>query len=111
MLRNKDLYTITCEKCGSIFYSDKKRAKLCEGCKKKNMIERNRRQSKNNKKPKIKETFLTNAIPIRQYTAIIERYNQQHGTYYTYGQFVSLVGLGKINISKEIKNARLSAQE
>lgn len=100
MLRNNDLYEITCEKCGITFYSDKKRTKLCDGCKRANKNERNRIQNNQNKKPKIKETFLSDGIPIREYTAKIERYNKQHGTKYTYGQFTALVSAGKIEFKE-----------
>ncbi len=37
-------------------------------------------------------------VPIRELTAIIEKYNTQHGTHYTYGQFVSLVHNKKIEL-------------
>ena len=39
---------------------------------------------------------LPDSIPLREYTAVIKRYNEKHGTRYTYGQFELMRFIGKI---------------
>lgn len=53
------------------------------------------------KKPKAKK-IKTDGIPLREFTAIIEKYNREHKTHYTYGQFTMLLHNGSI-AAKEIE--------
>ena len=63
------------------------------------------------KKSKKKGFALAEDISITDYVKIIKRYNETHGTSYTYGQFIQKVNDGDIDIKKELRNARLSAQK
>ncbi len=63
------------------------------------------------KKVKKKGFTLAEDISITDYVKIIVRYNQKYKTSYTYGQFIQKVNDGDIDIKKEIRNARLSAQK
>ena len=58
---------------------------------------------KSQNEPENKEKFhrvRPDSVPIRAYVAEIEKYNREHGTSYTYGQFESLVHNGKIKIER-----------
>lgn len=100
MIEEKELYTKICCECGFEFETESKRVKLCNDCRKKKSAQKSREQNKQFKKPKINVRTVNDGISLRQYTAIIERYNRQHGTSYTYGQFTALVGAGEIKLEE-----------
>ncbi len=100
MTEEKELFTKICMECGFEFETESKRVKLCDICRKKKSAQNRKEQNKQFKKPKANIRTVKDAIPIREYTAIIEQYNRQHGTSYTYGQFSALVSVGKIKLGK-----------
>lgn len=100
MSEEKKLYVKICMDCGLEFKTEQKRAKLCEACRAKKSVEKSREQNKQFKKPKAKALSLKDGIPIREYTAIIEQYNREHRTSYTYGQFTALVSVGEIKLEE-----------
>ena len=100
MTEEKEIYTKICCDCGLEFETESKRTRFCDDCKRKKSAKKSREQSKQFKKPKIKASAVKDGIPIREYTAIVERYNKQHGTSYTYGQFSVLVEAGKIKLEE-----------
>ncbi len=111
MLRSKELFVKSCKRCEKTFRTDKEGAKVCPVCQEKALKEyqkkyreehkdkakEHRERYKSLKKEKFHRT-VPNTTPIRELTAIIEKYNIQHGTRYTYGQFVSLVHNKKIEL-------------
>lgn len=108
MLRSKDLYTKTCKDCKKTFRTESNHTRLCPTCKKAHDAETKRRkreyENEQSKKP-IRQVFhrvLPETIPIREFTAIIERYNRKHNTRYTYGQFQLMMFYGKIS-NKDLK--------
>lgn len=106
MLRSKDLYQKKCKDCNLIFRTNNENATVCPSCKQKAQREYQKAYRESHKKElkeyrekfkKIKtKTQTLEAIPLREYTAIIENYNKKHKTKYTYGQFTLLLYLGKI---------------
>ena len=100
MEENGNVYIRTCKHCGQKFETTGRRTQLCDVCKSKRKTENTKRQNSLYKKPKVKDHILKDGISLREYTAIIERYNQKHRTSYTYGQFTSLVRAGKIRLSQ-----------
>ena len=106
-----ELYRRKC-KCGRKFYSESKLARLCPLCKgehKKVSWQKNNENCKKliveNPKP------MPVNISLPEMMALIRYYNAAYKTNYSYGQFVSQVYFGKIDLKKVIKNARLSAQK
>ena len=97
MLRSKDLYQKKCKDCNLIFRTDNDKVTVCPSCKHK--AEREYQKAYREQLKKIKKQTLE-AIPLREYTAIIENYNKKHKTNYTYGQFTLLVNCGKINFKE-----------
>ena len=98
-----ELFEKVCRQCGKVFRTDNERVRICLSCKKYNKRLDVKQRVEMLKKPKVKNNFLAKTIPIREYSRIIERYNQRHNTRYTYGQFEALVNQGKIDILEEIK--------
>ena len=79
-----------CRNCGRQFRTQSKNRTLCDWCKAEKLYNPNK--YKNNKQNEANR-------PIINYTGIVVRYNQKHGTNYSYGQFVSLDHTKKIKIS------------
>lgn len=113
MLRSKDLYQKKCKDCNLIFRTDNDKVTVCPSCKQKAQREYQKAYRESHKKEikeyrarfkKIRKTALKNNItiniPLREFTAIIERYNKKHKTHYTYGRFVSLVHSGVIKLGE-----------
>ena len=100
MNEEKELYSKICMDCGFEFKTEQKRAKLCDICRKKKSVQNSKEQNKQFKKPKVNVRTVKDSIPIREYTAIIEQYNREHGTRYTYGQFTALVSVGEIKLGE-----------
>ena len=82
MLRTKNLYERTCTKCNKVFRTDKKTASVCPSCQKAE-FKSYRREAEEKSKRKTKEKTLS----LRECAAIIEKYNREHKTCYTYGTF------------------------
>lgn len=86
------MYNCVCADCGTEFFNTSKRALRCEECRK----QRDRDRAKRSYiKRKVKREKLPSKS-IRQITRELEKYNKEHGTHYTYGQFVSLLHNKKI---------------
>lgn len=102
-LRPKEnLYTLTCTTCGGVFRSEKPKARTCPDCKLKKRRAAQRKYQEQLKAIKRQQREAATAgIPIREMTAIITRYNQAHGTSYTYGQFMNLLRWGKIKLKED----------
>lgn len=111
MAKKVELFEKVCRQCGKVFRTDNERVKICLSCKLHNKRLDNQYRARQHKKPKVKRNFLAEAIPIREFTGIIERYNQRHKTRYSYGQFVALVNQEKIEILEVMNSERLSVQK
>lgn len=102
MLRSKELYEKKCKHCNLIFRTDNDKATSCPSCKIKAEKEYQKAYRDSHKKEakeyreQYKKKPPTEIIPLREYTAIIKKYNDLHKTSYSYGQFVLLQFLGKI---------------
>ena len=70
----KELYTHKCTECFKVFSTDNPEQKICPDC-----LQYRKPCKKYRKKEK--------AMSILECTAIIEKYNREHKTCYTYGTF------------------------
>ena len=105
-------YVRTCCRCKCEFESMNKRAYICPYCKKENKRISMTQRNDNFKKPKVVAHYRPAAdVGIIRMARIIDRYNAEHGTHYSYGKFVQLVEAKKINFSKVMQDARLPAQK
>lgn len=93
-----ELYKHKC-KCGNKFYSESKKTRLCPKCKgehRKASLQKNNENCKKliveNPKP------MPVNISLPRMMQLLELYNKNHGTKYSYGQFVSGIHTGKIKI-------------
>ena len=75
------LFDLKCVECGKIFRNPNENERFCPECKK---IKEGR------KKPKQKAKSVKSKS-ILQITRELEKYNKEHGTMLSYGQYVSLV--------------------
>lgn len=104
MLRSKELHTKTCKKCNKVFRTDNNEADICSACEKRKEYQKSYRDSHKTEAKEYREQYkvqrfhrtLLDTIPLREYTAIIKRYNEKHGTSYTYGQFELMRFFGTI---------------
>lgn len=88
MLWTKDLFEKKCKRCGKIFRTDKKGAYVCPSCQNENKIA--------NSKKYRKDALPFTGFTLTQITRILKRYNSEHNTRYSYGQFVNEIYLGRI---------------
>lgn len=95
--KRNNLYTKTCRRCGERFETYKKKRYICNKCR---LADNNYFRKPQNEPKKIEKfhRVLPDSVPIRAYVTKIERYNREHGTSYTYGQFVNLVHNEKIKL-------------
>lgn len=100
MMASKELYNKVCGKCKRVFTTDKQRATFCPSCKAERKKAADKKQQEQYKKLKKKAKAFHVDIPLLEYTAIIEKYNREHKTHYTYGQFTMLLHNGKIEIER-----------
>lgn len=107
LLRAKH-YRKVCLQCGGSFESVSKDKRICDSCKEKNARFAREREYKANKKPKPKPAKVrpTADIELIPLVRLIDRYNERNGTCYSYGKFMQLVRLKKINIRKEMQSGK-----
>lgn len=97
LLRSKDLYEKTCRECGLIFRTDKPKAYICPTCQKiKERAKSYRQEAKRKETEKDKPLVISLIEKMR----VIEKYNSEHKTSYTYGQFEELIRRGDIKIAR-----------
>lgn len=103
-------YIKTCADCGREFRTKSERKKLCDECTVEHKRESNRKASKQVsetlKKPKAepeenkqRKPLYRDGLSISSFVRLLERYNRQHHTRYTYGQ--ALLHLSSGIIPKE----------
>ena len=102
MLRTKDLFENTCKDCGKVFRTDKERERLCPTCKKYRKSEQVKRKNEESRslkyKSKAENKYLRETDALFAFVRRVDRYNAEHGTRYSYGQFVDGIHNGKIKI-------------
>lgn len=101
MLKSKDLFEKTCTKCGKVFKTDKAGAYVCPTCQKENkrQYEKSIRSEIREREKRIKKQVPTDLpVDVIKSAKVIEKYNREHGTNYSYGKFVEAVKNGKIKI-------------
>ena len=90
-----------CRVCGSEFEG---LLEVCDLCRAKEKELNRLRRDKTAKKSQAPKRFRPAAdIDVRTMAAIIDRYNERHGTNYSYGRFMQLVYEKKIDIRKEAR--------
>lgn len=93
MLIGNNIPSRTCSQCGEKFYTTQN-VRKCPNCKEQNRIERETQQKevykavKPNNKPKKRKLF--KSIPQIEKERV--KYNKEHGTLLSYGQYVLLMG-------------------
>ena len=75
------LFDLKCAECGKIFRNPDENERLCPECKK-------IKENKKKQKPKVKTN---KSKSILQLTRELEKYNKEHKTRLSYGQYVSSV--------------------
>lgn len=102
MLRTKDLFEKTCKDCGKVFRTDKKKAYICSSCKKRRKAKSNKKRNEECRsikiKPRAENKYVRETDALFEFVRRVDRYNEEHGTRYTYGQFEDAVHRGKIAI-------------
>ena len=92
---SNNLYKRACKCCGVKFYHSMSNKQYCPDC-----------SNKKNRKPKRREMKIqqckhkTINLSISELTQLIESYNRDHNTCYTYGQFINLLSSNKINLKE-----------
>lgn len=92
---NNKLFKITCEKCGVEFWHRNRRKKYCDICRE---IIRREASKKSMRKVRNPEKPFELDLPLHRLVYLIEKYNAEHRTHYTYGQFVSKLHNGEIKL-------------
>lgn len=82
----KKLYKKICENCGTAFEHRTNQKKYCPDCTEIKHRESNRKAMRK-KRGKLKPLD----IPLHRLIYLLERYNTEHKTTYSYGQFISLI--------------------
>lgn len=92
--------TITCERCGLEFTVDKSRwrTRYCKECKQDADRENRLRASKKSKAKMQKKKSIE--MPLEKILILQDKYNREHGTFYTYGQFTAKLESGEIKIEE-----------
>lgn len=98
MLRTKDLFERTCKDCGKVFRTDKKNGQFCPSCKKKRRqkSQKEYRSGLKSTKPKPERKYVRETDALFAFVRKVDRYNAEHGTRHSYGQFENAVHNGKI---------------
>lgn len=102
-MENKTLYTLKCKGCGELFEWTSKNKRVCPTCdeiREERKKERKREKYRSVKLEKAKQKKTSIDFSITELVRIMEKYNREHKTKYTYGQFVELLRCGKINIAR-----------
>ena len=90
-MQSKNLYYITCFKCGCEFTHTNEAKKYCPECDAQIRRERSKKcMQKKRTKSKLRFKGLHEVV------AEVKAYNQEHGTLLSYGQYVALEGMGKL---------------
>ena len=103
MLKSKELIEKTCKDCGKVFRTDRKNGQFCPSCKKKRRqkSQKEYRSGLKSTKPKPERKYVRETDALFAFVRKVDRYNTEHGTRYSYGQFVDGIHNGKI-VAKEI---------
>lgn len=81
METKQTLFDLKCRECGKFFRNPDENERLCPDCKK-------IRENKKKAKPKVKSV---KSKSVWQITRELEKYNKEHKTMLSYGQYVALV--------------------
>ncbi|MBO5019059.1 MAG: hypothetical protein J6D52_00185 [Clostridia bacterium] len=102
-MRIKDLFDKTCKDCGKVFKTDRKNAYICPTCKKLKKAEVNKRQCAEVRgvkiKPRAENKYERETDALVAFVRLVDRYNKEHGTRYSYGQFENALHNRKIRIA------------
>lgn len=95
--KTEKLYKRVCRDCGREFYYPTKKKQLCPECYSANRGRVQKEQNRLNHKPKKpKQKRIKIDLSINEVVGLMEQYNREHKTRYTYGQFVELLHSGRI---------------
>lgn len=88
--KERKSYTYVCERCGATFYSYSAKARWCEPCR---VIVRNERnkQWRRSAKNRQAEIRLPLKKTINDILRDLRKYNEEHNTHLTYGQYVAMI--------------------
>ena len=95
---NENLITKTCKCCGLVFRTDNPRVKLCPSCKQTSKARQREKDKEQKKKLRAEKKKTSVDLSLHKLMAILVKYNTEHGTNYTYGQFVQELNNGSIKL-------------
>ena len=98
MRKPRKIIQLICTDCGVTFDAKAKHNLRCDACKKAwaNQQSKNYRDRCLMKTKTIQRVKIRPRMSIREVIKVMEKYNKEHHTHYTYGQFVALMESGKI---------------
>ena len=94
MPKQRKLIKYICRDCGAEFEAVSNRAFRCEKCRKEVAKLTSRNWYRENKSRKIPRTMPPRKS-IRQVLRELERYNKEHGTFLSYGQYIAMIEKGE----------------
>ena len=97
-MREKELYTKVCPECNKTFKTENDWVKRCHTCEKKEKI------APAPPKKKTKKATPTYDIPLGEFCRALDRYNDRHSTYYSYGQMSHAIDSGRISRKEFLKH-------
>lgn len=93
------VYNKICRDCKREFQTDNSRVRLCDACKAKAKKARVAKEIQQHKKPKQqKKKKHREFIPLHEFMYLLNKYNNEHKSSLTYGQFELAVRNGEIDI-------------
>ena len=91
-------YERKCCRCQRYFEAESSRAFVCPDCKKLAEQRKKARKAEEYRAPKKPQARPGADIPLDKLISLLEKYNREHGTQLTYGQFVQHIADGSIKI-------------
>lgn len=92
----KELYIKNCIRCQFVFRTDNQNEKVCPSCKEATKKKKIAKQRETYKSLRRKQKSKYKSLSLPEYVSVINSYNKQHKTNYSYGQFVLQNSLGNI---------------
>lgn len=88
------IYLKRCLDCQGVFNAENPRERKCPHCKELTRRKNKYKAQQQNKKPSNDKT--APSLSIKECEEIVRKYNKEHGTYHSYGQYDLLVRMGII---------------
>jgi uncharacterized Zn finger protein (UPF0148 family) len=90
----RKMFTLKCKDCGKAFEWPNPNKRFCPTCAEMREKKRNHEYKEKQKSLKFKKTPVN--FSVTEVVSMLERYNRENKTRYTYGQFSELIRMGKV---------------